>query len=54
MSTSELIQHVIDKNPVAFGDAFNSALDERIAGLVAQRKEQLSQSLFRDQEESDD
>lgn len=52
--TQDLIQHVIDKDPVAFGDTFNSALEERISQKIAERKLELSQSLFKDQGEASD
>lgn len=50
MSIENLIQHTVDKNPVEFANVFNSLLDERIAEKIAQRKVELSQSLFKDVE----
>ncbi len=54
MSVEDIIQASFDSNPVEVGNAFNNAIKDKMMSAIAARREQLSMSMYGDDDEESD
>ena len=46
VTTADLVKSALEGNPTKLGDVFNDLAMQRIADAVAQRKQEIAQSMF--------
>lgn len=51
---NDLLKASIDKNPVEFSNTFDSIVQDRIVNAVAERKQEIAQSLYGSDETPED
>jgi hypothetical protein len=54
MSVEDIIQASFDNNPVGVGQAFNDAIKDKLMDALAARREQMSMSMYGDDDEESD
>jgi hypothetical protein len=53
-TTDDLVKFSLNQQPIEFENAFNSLMVDRLATAINDKKTEMAQTIFRDQEEEDE
>jgi len=53
-TTDDLVKFSLNQQPIEFENAFNSLMVDRLAIAINDKKTEMAQTIFRDQEEEDE